>query len=81
MQIMLGNKRFFETLDLNQLIIIPTWILLALQVSPQTFNQIAIFLNINMWIHFYYKIDRMAYSLQLKSISDEESKRIKQILF
>lgn len=48
------------------------------RVAPVAFLQIAIVLNINMWVHFLLKIEVMAASLKLKVSSEDDGRKIKR---
>lgn len=48
------------------------------QVSPTTFLQIAIVLNINLWMRYCFKIEGVAARLQLKETGEGERDRIRK---
>ena len=63
-------KSYYQT-GVDEVFIMPKFVRQLIQYSPAAFLQIAIVLNINMWIRFYYKIDMMAGSKGLKVVRDE----------
>lgn len=62
LKVYISMKKMWEQLDKEYLFTMEPYIILLVQIAPVSFLQIAIFLNINMWIRFYYKIDIMAAS-------------------
>ena len=76
LKVLRGYKTYFESGDRTAVYNIDNQYRQVISNGPAVFLLVAITLNINMWIRFYFKIDYMACSMKLKVITEEGQRAI-----